>query len=112
MTTFWEKYVESGFLPIMLVILGWLVIPSVWKDWKHSRAPEFEARGKLISRRTGAGVSGKNVYDIYYGTFETDFGQIVELEMPRQLYHTLDDEAWGQLCWKGSKLENFREEGI
>lgn len=110
MQTFWQKFAESGYIFLMLAVLGWLVIPSVWKDWKHSRAPEFESRAKLLSRRMGAGVSGKNVYETYLGTFETDFGQIVELEMPRQLYHTLDDGVWGQLHWKGKKLEDFREE--
>ena len=112
MTAFWEKYVESGFLPIMLVILGWLVIPSVWKDWKHSRAPEFESRARIISRRQGTGMSGKNVYEIYYGTFETDFGQIVELQIPKNLYYIIKEDTWGHLVWKGEKLEDFQEERL
>ena len=110
MATFWQKFTESGYILLMLAVLGFLVIPSVWKDWKHSRAPEFEARAKLVSRRMDTGMSGKNVYEIYLGTFETDFGQIVELEMPRQRYYTLHDNIWGQLRWKGKKLEDFREE--
>lgn len=110
MQAFWQRIGENGYIFFMLAVLGWLVIPSVWKEWKHSRAPEYESRAKLVSRRTDAGMSGKNVYEIYLGTFETDSGQIVELEMSRQLYHTIEDGTWGQLSWKGKKLEDFREE--
>ena len=110
MVTSWQQFSESGYIFMMLAILGFLVIPSVWKDWKHNRAPEFEARAKLISQRRDTGMSGKNVYEIYLGTFETDSGQIVELEMPRQLYYILHDDTSGQLRWKGKKLEDFREE--
>ena len=110
METVWGKFVESGYIWFVLAIVAWLVIPSVWKDWKHSRALEFEARGKIISRRMGSGMSGKNVYEIYYGTFETDFGQILELQISQSLYYLLKDGTWGHLQWKGNKLEDFQEE--
>lgn len=105
----WNDFVESGYLWFFAVVIAWLVIPSVWKDIKHRRAPEYEDRGSLLSRRQGTGRSGKNVHEIYYGTFETDSGQLLELEISRQLYHTLEVGAKGQLYWKGNQLEAFRE---
>lgn len=56
----------------------------------------------------GYDQSGKNVYEVYYGTFETDFGQIVEVRMPRASYYQLQDGASGHMTWKGGKMEDFR----
>ena len=108
--TAWNYFVESGYIWFLVAVLAWLIIPSVWKDIKHRHSPEFEDRGTLIARRQGTGRSGKNIHEMYFGTFETDSGTVLELEMTRQRYFTLQEGSRGQVHWKGSKLEDFRED--
>lgn len=104
---FWNEY---GFLLFMLAVIAVCAVPSILRQWKYDRSPEYEARAQLISRRMDCDRSGKNIHEVYYGSFETDFGQIVQVQMPRDHYYLLKDGAWGQLRWKGGRVEEFREE--
>ena len=93
---------------IMLTIIAAAVIPSFLREHRYNRSPEFESQARLVSKRMGYDQSGRNLYEVYYGTFETSGGEVVEVRMPRDSYHLIREGDSGRLIWMGGKMEDFR----
>ena len=100
---------------IFFLLIGGSVVLFVAREYlrqrRYDRSPQFTARATLVDRHLRGGSSGFHGYAAYYGVFETDQGEILELKMYREQYYNLPEQAVGLLTWQGEDLLDFEEEG-
>lgn len=103
---------EWGFTMILILVFASaavFVVREYLRQRRYDRSPAFEGKAKLLSKHTGSGNSGPRPYPTFFGVFETEFGDLLELGVPAGLYATVSEGTELIITWKAGKVEDYRE---
>ena len=103
----------SIFAPIMSVAIFGLafgiIISGLVKESKTNRkndaSPRVSAEASVVTKRTH--VWGDHSRTTYFATFQFEFGDRLELEIPRDKFGYLVEGDKGKLSFQGTRYLNF-----
>ena len=99
--------------PVVLgLIAGSMILTFVlieYQNWKKNNAPVQTARAVACYKdpEMRASIDGRNHTYIFYITFRTESGELLNLYMGRDEYYSIPEGAAGELTWQDKKLWRF-----
>ncbi len=101
-------------LPVILIaicVIYFIVSGILSLKRKKLRTVQAKVISKKIKRAyvhslANAGVSGSDWYE-FYAVFQTEKGEKLELQLPREVYESINDGDKGQLSFKDCLFVSF-----